>query len=111
MLAIATAWWAVDEGSGGWGVGVVLAARLMPNLLFGLASGTFADRFERPRQLLLVSLAALPLMLALNRLAASGNVSLWQLAALSFLTGSLTVFDAPARQALVMDVVPRTVAP
>jgi predicted MFS family arabinose efflux permease len=33
------------------------------------------------------------------------------LVTLSFLTGCLTVFDAPARQALVMDTVPRELAP
>jgi MFS family permease len=109
MLTTATAWLAVDDG-GGFGVGLVLAARMLPNLLFGLAAGTLADRFERTRQLLAVSLAALPLMLALNRLAASGSVPLWQLAVLSFATGCLSVFDTPARQALVMDVVKREVA-
>jgi MFS family permease len=111
MLSIATAWLAVDEGSGGFGVGVVLAARLVPNLLFGLAAGTFADRFERTRQLVAVSLAALPLMLVLNRLAVSGSVPLWQLTLLSFATGCLSVFDVPARSALVVDVVPRALAP
>src|SRR5258708_6972546 len=94
MLAVATAWLAVDEGSGGFGVGVVLAARLMPNLLLGLAAGTLADRYERTRQLFSVSVAALPLMLVLNRLAASGSIALWQLTVLSFATGTLSVFDA-----------------
>jgi MFS family permease len=111
MLTIATAWLAVDEGSGGFGVGVVLAARLVPNLLFGLAAGAFADRFERTRQLVAVSLTALPLMLVLNRLALSGTVPLWQLGLLSFATGCLSVFDVPARSALVVDVVPRPLAP
>jgi MFS family permease len=110
MLGTATAWLAVDDG-GGFGVGLVLAARTLPSLLFGLPAGTLADRFDRTRQLLAVSLAALPLMLALNRLAASGNIPLWQLVVLSFATGCLSVFDIPARQALVMDVVPREVAP
>jgi MFS family permease len=109
MLTTTTAWLAVDDG-GGFSVGLVLAARMLPNLLFGLAAGTLADRFERTRQLLAVSLAALPLTLALNRLAASGSVPLWQLVVLSFATGCLSVFDTPARQALVMDVVPRDVA-
>jgi predicted MFS family arabinose efflux permease len=80
-------------------------------LLFGLLAGTLADRFERTRQLLAVSVAALPIMLALNRLAASGSVPLWTLTLLTFATGCLTVFDVPARQALAVDVVSRNVAP
>jgi MFS family permease len=110
MLTTLTAWLAVDAG-GGFGVGIVLAARMLPNLLFGLVAGTMADRFERTRQLLAVSVAALPLMLALNRLAASGSVPLWLLVLLTFATGCLAVFDIPARQALAVDVVPRNVAP
>jgi MFS family permease len=110
MLTTATAWLAVDAG-GGFGVGVVLAARMLPSLLFGLVAGSLADRFERTRQLLAVSVAALPLTLALNRLAAAGDVPLWLLALLTFGTGCLTVFDVPARQALAVDVVPRDAAP
>jgi len=109
LLATATAWLALGDG-GGFSVGLVLAARMLPNLLFGLPAGTLADRLDRPRQLLAVSLAALPLMLALNRLADSGSVPLWQLVSLSFATGCLPVFDLPARQSLVMDVVPRELA-
>ncbi len=110
MLGTATAWLAVSDG-GGFGVGLVLAARMLPNLLFGLAAGTLADRLDRSRLLLAVSLAALPLMLTLNRLAESGSVALWQLVVLSLATGCLPVFDMPARQALVMDVVRRELAP
>ncbi len=110
MLITATAWLAVEAGAG-FGVGVVLAARLLPSLLFGLVAGTLADRYDRTRQLLAVSVAALPMMFALNRLAASGSVPLWLLALLTFATGCLTVFDVPARQALAIDVVPRTIAP
>ena len=111
IQATATAWLAVDAGGGGFGVGVVLAARMLPNLLFGLAAGTLADRANRHRLLVVVGLAGVPVMLALSWLAASGNVAVWQLVPLSFATGCLFVFDVPARQALVMDTVPREVAP
>jgi MFS family permease len=109
MLSTATAWLAVGDG-GGFSVGLVLAARMLPNLMFGLAAGTLADRLDRRWQVLAVSIAALPLMLALNRLADDGSIALWQLVVLSFATGCLPVFDIPARQALVMDVVPRELA-
>jgi predicted MFS family arabinose efflux permease len=107
----ATAWLALEAGGGGFGVGLVLAARMLPNLLFGLAAGTLADRANRNRLLVVVALAGVPVMLALSWLAAAGNVAIWQLVPLSFATGCLFVFDVPARQALVMDTVPREVAP
>jgi predicted MFS family arabinose efflux permease len=84
---------------------------MLPNLLFGLAAGTLADRANRNRLLVAFSLAVVPVMLALSWLAASGNVAIWQLAGLAFANACLFVFDAPARQALVMDTVPRDVAP
>jgi len=111
MQTTATAWLALDSGGGGFAVGLVLAARMLPNLLFGLAAGTLADRGNRNRLLMAVGLTAVPVMLALSWLAASRNVAIWQLVPLSFATGCLSVFDVPARQALVMDTVPREVAP
>ena len=109
MQQTATAWLALDAGA--FAVGLVLAARMLPSLLFGLAAGTLADRAHRSRLLVGVSISAIPIMLALNRVAASGNVAVWELAALAFATGCLSVFDVPARQALVMDTVPRDLAP
>ena len=111
IQATATAWLALLAGGGGFGVGLVLAARMLPNLLFGLAAGTLADRANRNRLYVAVALAGVPVMLALSWLAAGGNVAVWQLVPLSFATGCLFVCDAPARQALVMDTVPREVAP
>lgn len=111
MQGTATAWLALDTGAGGFGVGLVLAARMLPNLLFGLTAGTLADRTNRHGLLIAVGLAALPVMVGLGWVAARGNVALWQLVALSFAAGTLSVFDVPARQALVMDTVPRDVAP
>ena len=55
----ATAWLALETGDA-FSVGVVLAARMLPNLLFGLAAGTLADRIDRRRQLATVLLATFP---------------------------------------------------
>ena len=109
MQQTALAWLALEAGP--FAVGLVLAARMLPSLLFGLAAGTLADRAHRNRLLVGVSLSAIPIMLTLNRVAASDSVAVWQVVALAFASGCLTVFDVPARQALVMDTVPRDVAP
>jgi predicted MFS family arabinose efflux permease len=111
MQTTATAWLALDSAGGAFAVGLVLAARMLPSLLFGLAAGTVADRARRTHVLVGVGLAALPIMLGLNRLAGLEVVPAGLLAALSFAYGCLPVFDIPARQALVMDTVPRDLAP
>ena len=107
----ATAWLALDAGGGALAVGLAFAARMLPSLLFGLAAGTIADRADRRRQLLVVATAAAPLMAALGLLAASGTLRAWQVIAIAFAAGCLQVFDTPARQALILDTVPRDVAP
>ena len=109
----ASAWLALDTAGGAFTVGLVLAARMLPNLLFGLAAGTLADRSNRTRLLTGVRLLALPPALGLAWLstAQSESVSVWALVVLSFATGCATVFDVPARQALVLDTVPRDAAP
>jgi MFS family permease len=104
-----TAWLALELG-GAFEVGLVLAARMLPPLLFGLAAGTIADRHNRVRQLWLVSTATVPILLGLAWLAASGSVALWSLSLLSFGLGCWSVFDTPARQALVLDAVGRQAA-
>src|SRR5689334_19663719 len=111
MERTATAWLALEAGGDGLAVGLTLGARMLPSLLFGLAAGTLADRGDRRRQLLVVAAASLPLMLLLGWLVAGGFVRTWQVIAISFAVGCLQVFDVPARQALVLDTVPREAAP
>jgi len=111
MERVATAWLALEAGGGALAVGVVFAARMVPSLLFGLAAGTIADRADRRRQLLAVGCGAAALMLALGALVGTGEIRFWQVAVISFLAGCVQVFDAPARQAMLLDTVGREAGP
>jgi MFS family permease len=111
MERVATAWLALEAGGGALGVAMVMAARMVPSLIFGLAAGTIADRRDRRTQLLFVGGAAALLMLALSVWVGRGAVELWHVVLITFLVGCAQVFDIPARQALVMDTVPREAAP
>jgi MFS family permease len=111
MQLTAIAWLALASGGGPFGVGLVLAARSVPNLLFGLASGTLADHADRRRLLVGVRLVALLPAVGLAVLSSADAQNLSLLVVLSFATGSVTVFDTPTRQAMVMDTTPREVAP
>jgi predicted MFS family arabinose efflux permease len=91
-------------------VGLVFAVRNLPALLFGLMSGTIADRSDRPRLLLGVSGASAALMALVGWLTRGGDIQLWQVMLITFATGCQQVFDTPARQALVLDTVPREAA-
>jgi MFS family permease len=106
----AVGWLALSAGGGALTVGVVLAARSLPNLLFGLASGTLADHTARQQLLVRVRLVGLLPPLGLTWLAVFASDSAWLLVVLTFATGAVMVFETPTRQALVMDTTPPEVA-
>ena len=110
MDRTATAWLALEVSGDAVAIGMVFAARMLPSLLFGLIAGTIADRAERSRQLLVVSLASMLLMIGFGALVGLGAIQIWQVVLFSFLAGCVQVFDTPARQALVLDAVPRETA-
>jgi MFS family permease len=111
MERVTTNWLALEAGGGALGVGIVLAARMAPFLLLGLPVGTLADRLDRRRLLLGVTLAAALLMLGLRALVGSGVAPLGAIAGIAWLAGCLQVSDTPARQALIVDAVGRRTAP
>lgn len=110
MERTATSWLALETGGGAVAVGLSFAARMLPSLLFGLAAGTIADRADRPRQLLAVAGAALLLMAGFGWLVGTAGAQVWQVLVFAFAAGCVQVFDTPARQALVLDTVPREAA-
>lgn len=111
MERTATAWLVLETGGGAFAIGLTFAARMLPSLLFGLAAGTIADRADRRRQLLAVAGVTLSLMAPFGWLIGAGGIRVWQVVAFAFAAGCLHVFDTPARQALVLDTVPREAAP
>src|SRR5215211_1645248 len=110
MERTATAWLALETGGGPFAIGLIFAARMLPSLLFGLAAGTVADRADRPRQLLAVAGSALLLVAGFGWLVGLGDTHVWQVVVFAFAAGCVHVFDTPARQALVLDTVPKEAA-
>lgn len=106
----ATAWLALEIGGNPVAIGLIFAARMLPSLLFGLAAGTIADRADRTRQLLAVAGLALLILAIFGWLVGMGNTPVWQVVLFAFAAGCVQVFDTPARQALVLDTVPREAA-
>ena len=98
MDNVATGWLALQIGGGPAAVGTIFALRLLPFLLFGIVSGTVADRFPRRSILVWVSLISAALT-ATTGLLALGSIAFWQLALIAFLSGSAAVFDFPTRTA------------
>jgi MFS family permease len=85
--------------------------RAVPAIFLGLISGTFADRYDRKRLLLLTQVALALLTLGLAILDNSGSIQAWQIYAFTFISAAVGSFDGPARQALFPSLVPRSALP
>ena len=86
-------------------VGIVMALQFGPQLLFLPWTGFAADRFDRRRLLMATQAAMGILALLLGLLTVTGLVRLWHVYIFAFLSGSVSAFDAPARQTFVSDLV------
>jgi MFS family permease len=85
--------------------------RAVPAIFLGLISGTFADRYDRKRLLLLTQIALALLSLSMAMLDSSESIQAWQIYAFTFISAAVGSFDGPARQALFPSLVPRSVLP
>ncbi|WP_055489124.1 MFS transporter [Streptomyces sp. TP-A0356] len=92
-------------GNSGSAVGVLTALQFLPQTLFGLSGGVFADRFAKRRLLLLTQTAMGLQSLLLGVLTVTGMVNLWFVYALAFALGTATALDSPARNAFVCELV------
>ncbi|MEA2684243.1 MAG: hypothetical protein QOK05_2571 [Chloroflexota bacterium] len=93
-------------------LGLITGMQSLPVLLFGLWGGVAADRMPKRRLILGTQAVAMTLALLLSLLTFSGLVgasnptfSLVVVAAFAFGLGTVNAFDAPARQAFVVELV------
>jgi MFS family permease len=111
MMQTAAILWHVSllapAGQKGLALGLVGLVRVLPIVGFSLFSGVVADVLDR-RRLMLVTQSAMALLAgALAWLTFGGLTSLWPIYLLAALTSAAGAFDAPARQALIPNLVPR----
>ena len=86
-------------------VGVVMGLQFGPQLLLLPWTGYAADRFDRRRLLITTQAAMGALALVLGLLVVTGQVQLWHVDVLAFLSGCVNAVDMPARQTFVSDLV------
>ena len=107
MQSVAMPWLALELTHSGLLVGLVLATQFTPVLLGSQLGGVVADRY-RKRNILLVtqSLFTLP-SFALFLLSASGHAHYWMVLVAAAATGTINLFDVPARQSFLIEMVGR----
>jgi MFS family permease len=101
--------WLVWELTGSpFKLGVVTFAAGVPVLLFSLWGGLVADRVPKRRLLMMTQTFMMTLALVLAVDVLLGTVQWWHVGILAFLLGTANSFDAPARQAFVVEMVGRS---
>lgn len=103
---VAIAWLAYDLSGSGTTLGMVMAARGLPQLLLSPYSGVAADRYDKRQLLVWSQLAVTAVALALAVLVHSGAIQIWHLVALGLAQGVATPFTMPTRTAMIPDLVP-----
>jgi predicted MFS family arabinose efflux permease len=73
----------------------------IPIFLFSLVGGVVADRVDRRKVLVASQVVQMSCAIVLAILFATGAIQVWQILALSFVTGTAQAFGGPAYQALI----------
>ncbi len=86
------------------GIGV---ARILPIIIFSLIGGALADSVDRRKVLFVTQSTAALLALTLGLLTQFGSITIWHIYVLTALQAVTLAFDAPSRQALVPNLLPK----
>ena len=106
MQTVAQSFLVLDLTHSGTDLGLVTAARFLPILVFGPAGGLFADRRNKRRILYVTQTLSGVLAAIFAILTGTHVIQMWLVYALALSLGFVNVFDNPARQAFISEMVP-----
>jgi MFS family permease len=107
MQQVGIAWQLWQLTHSAWSLGALGFFRVAPIVVLGIAGGVIADAYDRRRMMIVTQLAMALTSATLAILTWQGHVTPAMIYALSLMAGTASSFDAPARQALVPQLVPR----
>jgi len=106
MAPVALAFAVLDVTGSVSDLGVVLAARQIPTVLFVLFGGVWADRLRRHQVMVVSNLVSGGAQAVTAALLILGHARIWQLAVLAAVNGSASAFFFPASTGIVPQTVP-----
>ncbi|HVK03611.1 MAG TPA: MFS transporter, partial [Armatimonadaceae bacterium] len=92
-------------------LGMVATASSLPMLFGALYGGVIADRYSKRNIILLAQAAQMVLAFAFAYLTLAGHITVGQVLFLALLFGITTVFDVPARQSFLIEMVGKSDLP
>ena len=105
MQTFAQSWLIYDLTGSKLYLGIVSAVSTLPLLLFSLPCGALADRFSKRKIAIITQSLAMIQALVLAVLVYTDVIQVWHIVVLSAFSGLVNAFDAPARQAMVSELV------
>jgi MFS family permease len=106
MQTVAQSFLVLDLTHSGTALGLTTAARFVPILIFGPAGGLFADRRNKRRILYVTQTLSGVLAAVFAILIAAHAIRIWSVVLLALALGFVNVFDNPARQSFISEMVP-----
>ncbi|MPZ59904.1 MAG: MFS transporter [Propionibacteriales bacterium] len=106
MAPVAVAFAVLHIGGGPSGLGLVLAARSIPQVVFLLFGGVIADRFARHHVLIVAGTLSGVAQAGAAALVISGNATVAGLMVIEAIQGIVAAFTFPAMQAMVPLLIP-----
>jgi MFS family permease len=105
MQTVAQSFLVLDLTHSGTALGLVTAVRFLPVLLFGPLGGLFADRMNKQHVLRITQTASGLLAGVFAVLIATNSIHMWIVYLLAAALGCVNVFDNPARQSFISEMV------
>jgi MFS family permease len=105
MQSVAQSFLVLDLTHSGTQLGLTSAARFLPMLLFGPIGGVFADRMDRRRVLYVTQTLSGLLAGVFAVTVGTHSIRLWIVYLLALALGFVNVFDNPARQSFISEMV------
>ena len=107
-LIVARGWIVYEFSDSSLWVGVVTFAAMIPRVVVSPFTGYLSDRFDRRTVLRVMFAVNLLHNLVLGLLMLSGSAEIWHIVVLSVVNGSARAAQMPAGQALIPNLVPRS---
>jgi MFS family permease len=107
MQSVAQGWLVFQLTGSTFLLGAVSFISSIPILFLSPFGGALADRIERRRLMVFTQTGMMVLAFALAGLTFARVVTVWHIMAIGFLNGVVNAFNAPVRQSLIADLVPR----
>ncbi len=107
MQSVAQGWLVYSLTKSPLYLGIVAASGALPIMILTFAGGIIADRFPKKNLLLMTQALSILPALALGILTSFGLATVWHIAIVAFVLGSINAIDIPVRQSFLIEMVDR----